>query len=130
MGHGIKVWAEGLTSKLRQYQWTPPDMVPLDNIDCDFLNQQLSRSYIVPTRLLLYNKDSIMGLLATPMIVQADALLDTNQVEAGVAIANQARHNLSTQGSGHSGGRIVSAVAPLLHALLILSNTEPISAMS
>ncbi|CAO3664445.1 unnamed protein product [Umbelopsis vinacea] len=106
MGHGIKVWAEGLTSRLRQYQWTPPGMEPLENIDCDFLNQQLSRSYIVPTRLLLYNKDSIMGLLATPMIVQADALLDTNRVEAGVAIANQARHNLSTQGGGHGGGRI------------------------
>jgi hypothetical protein len=111
MGHGIKVWAEGLTSRLRQYQWTPPGMEPLENIDCDFLNQQLSRSYIVPTRLLLYNKDSIMGLLATPMIVQADALLDTNRVEAGVAIANQARHNLSTQGGGHGGGRIVSVAA-------------------
>lgn len=105
MGHGIKVWAEGLTTRLKQHQWSPTDVKPLDNIDCDFLNQQLSRSYIVPTKLLLYNKDSIMGLLATPMIIQADTLLDTNQVEAGVAIANQTHLNLSAHGGG---GRIVS----------------------
>lgn len=108
MGHGIKVWAEGLTTRLRQFQWTPRDMEPLDNIDCDFINQQLSRSYIVPTRLLLYNRGSIMGLLVTPMIVQADALLDSNQVEAGVSMANQALQNLSAQGGSRGGGRIVS----------------------
>jgi hypothetical protein len=86
-------------------------MEPLDNIDCDFINQQLSRSYIVPTRLLLYNRDSIMGLLVTPMIVQADALLDSNQVEAGVSMANQALQNLSAQGGSRGGGRIVCIVS-------------------
>jgi hypothetical protein len=117
MGHGIKVWAEGLTTRLRQLQWTPRDMKPLENIDCDVINQQLSRSYIVPTRLLLYNKDSIMGLLVTPMIVQADALLDANQVEAGVSMANEALQNLSTQAGSRSGGRIVSIALFVVYLL-------------
>ncbi|CAM0141457.1 hypothetical protein VKS41_003834 [Umbelopsis sp. WA50703] len=103
MAYGIKVWAEGLTTRLKQHQWSPPHVAPLNNIDCDLLNQQLSRSYLIPTRLLLYNKDSIMGLLATPLIVRADALLDTNQVEAGVALANQTQLNLP---QGARGGRI------------------------
>jgi hypothetical protein len=121
MAYGIKVWAEGLTTRLKQHQWSPPHVAPLNNIDCDLLNQQLSRSYLIPTRLLLYNKDSIMGLLATPLIVRADALLDTNQVEAGVALANQTQLNLP---QGARGGRIVRKTVIIVHSLALSNNNN------
>ncbi|CAG8557965.1 2611_t:CDS:10 [Paraglomus brasilianum] len=56
-------------------------------------NKIIKKISVVPAQVILGGKDSIMALANTPLIVQADQLLDAHRVEEALNWAEQSRQN-------------------------------------
>jgi hypothetical protein len=92
-GHGIKVWMDVLSKKLKQRPWQQPQIdVELESL----LQREIGRYSTVAARILVFGKDSVMAQVTTPLIVQVDTLLEKNLVEEAMELAEQAKNTMSS----------------------------------
>ncbi|KAF7725930.1 transforming growth factor, beta receptor associated protein 1 [Apophysomyces ossiformis] len=92
-GHGIKVWMEGLSRRLRRCVWSEVEVT--DEEIQEMLRREASRYSSVSARILIYGKDSVTAQVVTPLIVQTDNLLDSGHVEEATEMAYRAQATIS-----------------------------------
>ncbi|KAL1917008.1 uncharacterized protein VTP21DRAFT_5206 [Calcarisporiella thermophila] len=82
---GMKMWVAVLSERLRTRRLNAADHAGSD---------QVSKLATLTARLLIYGRDSIMALVATPLVVQVDNMLDEGRLEEALVLADQAASTL------------------------------------
>ncbi|KAG0171260.1 hypothetical protein DFQ30_001230, partial [Apophysomyces sp. BC1015] len=91
---------EGLSNRLRRCVW--PDTESADESLQSMLQREASRYSSVSARVLIFGKNSVAAQVVTPLIVQADVLLDSGLIEKATEMADQARNTMSPDTSGYA----------------------------
>ncbi|KAI8342937.1 CNH domain-containing protein [Chlamydoabsidia padenii] len=103
-GHGIKVHLDGLAERLLQRPYNMNRGDSDDDGDDDLqvsLKRQVARLSIVPAKILVFGRHSVMAQIITPLVMQVDALIDDNRIEEAMEMTDQARNTMSSTNTIH-----------------------------